>query len=79
MPIKIFLSSTLRRYLPGYDSIIGMEYTADGEITVTELCRQLKIPADHIKIVMVNGRSEGMDYLLKGDERVGLFPPVGGG
>ena len=79
MPLKIFLSSTLRKNLPGYDPSKGMEYTAEGKITVAELCEQLKIPADHIKIVMVNGRSEGMDYLLKGDERVGLFPPVGGG
>lgn len=79
MPLKIFLSSTLRKYLPGYDSSKGIEYTARGKIKVAELCQQLEIPVDQIKIVMVNGRSETVDYLLKGDERVGLFPPVGGG
>jgi len=32
-----------------------------------------------IKIVMVNGKSEPFDYELQGDERIGFFPPVGGG
>ena len=48
-------------------------------MTVAELCGRLNLPSDDIKIVMVNGRNQPMDLILKGDERVGFFPPVGGG
>ena len=79
MPLTVFLSSTLRKYVPEYDPINGMSLKVDREMTVAELCEHMTIPPDRIKIVMVNGKSESLDYLLKGDERVGLFPPVGGG
>jgi len=28
---------------------------------------------------MVNGRRQDADFPLEGDERLGLFPPIGGG
>ena len=74
MPLKILLSSTLRKYLPGYDPVKGISFSVDEEITVEELCERINIPYDKIKIVMVNGKSKPMDHALKGDERVGLFP-----
>jgi len=79
MPLKILLSSTLRKYRPDYDPVKGLELAADGEKTVADVCRKINIPADKIKVVMVNGKSESLDCVLAGDERVGLFPPVGGG
>ncbi|MBW1707423.1 MAG: MoaD/ThiS family protein [Deltaproteobacteria bacterium] len=79
MPLKIFLSSTLRKYVPGYDPTKGVNFVMDGKRTVTDICKQMNIPADKIKIIMVNGKSKSPDHILKGDDRVGLFPPVGGG
>jgi molybdopterin synthase sulfur carrier subunit len=57
----------------------GLELVFDGEKTVAEVCRKINIPVEKIKVIMINGKSESFDYILKGDERVGLFPPVGGG
>ncbi len=79
MPVKVFLSSTLRQYIPGYDPLAGAEFSLDRKTTVLELCKLMNIPQVKIKIIMVNGRNESFDYELRGDERVGLFPPVGGG
>ena len=79
MPLIIFLSSTLRKYVPGYDPTKGVSFIVDGERTVSDICEQMNIPAGKIKIIMVNGKSQSPDHILKGDERVGLFPPVGGG
>ncbi|MBW2545436.1 MAG: MoaD/ThiS family protein [Deltaproteobacteria bacterium] len=79
MPLKILLSSTLRKYPPGYDPVKGISFSVDMEITVEELCERINIPCDKIKIVMVNGKSKPMEHVLKGNERVGLFPPIGGG
>lgn len=79
MALKIFLSSVLRKYAPAYDPVKGLEMEVSGSITVAEVCREMKIPLDNIKVIMVNGRSQELDYVLKGGERIGLFPPVGGG
>ena len=79
MPLKIFLSSTLRKYYSGYESLAGIDYPVDGEISVATLIRKLKLPQERIKIVMVNGAHASLADILKGDERVALFPPVGGG
>ena len=79
MSVKIFLSSTLRQYIPGYDPSGGMEIFLNGKTTLSELCKRLNIPKDKIKIIMIDGKSEPFDYELQGDERIGLFPPVGGG
>ena len=79
MPVKVFLSSILRQYIPGYDPLEGALFSLDRKTKISELCKRMNIPREKIKIVMVNGRNETFDYELQGDERVGLFPPVGGG
>lgn len=79
MALKVFLSSTLRPYIPGYDPSEGVEFQVNRKTTVSELCKLMNIPMATIKIVMVNGKSEPFDYELQGDERIGFFPPVGGG
>ena len=79
MPVTVFLSSTLRQYVPGYDPSEGVLFLVDRKTTISELCRSMRIPEEKIKIIMVNGTDAPVDYELNGDERVGLFPPIGGG
>jgi len=77
--LKIFLSSTLRNYIPGYDSDKGHEIHVQKGTTISDLCEQLNIPFDMVTIIMVDGRSRNHDYILNGSERVHLFPAIGGG
>lgn len=79
MPITVFLSTTLRKRLPHYDPAEGLVYEAGRPMTVRELCERLNVPLERVKLVMVNGKGESLDYVLRGDERLSLFPPVGGG
>ena len=79
MSVNLFLSSTLRQYIPGYDPSEGVLFSVDRKTTVSDLCRLMQIPQDKIKIIMINGRNASFDEELRGDERVGLFPPIGGG
>jgi molybdopterin synthase sulfur carrier subunit len=79
MALTLFLSTTLRKYLPGYDPLKGWDVALEAPISVAELCRRFGIPADQVKIVMVNGKHVSRDQMLRGDERVALFPAVGGG
>jgi len=79
VPLTIFLSSSLRAYIPGYDPSSGLTVKDEQGSSISELCQKLGIPVEKIKIVMVNGRREELSYILRGDERLGFFPPVGGG
>ena len=79
MAIQLFLAATLRRYVSGYDAGTGHAVEIAPGMTVLDLARQLGIPAQEVKLIMVNGIGARWDTVLKGDERVGLFPPVGGG
>jgi sulfur carrier protein ThiS len=40
---------------------------------------QLGIDADDVHVLMVNGVISRLDQVLVGGDRLGLFPPVGGG
>jgi len=79
MPLKILLSSTLRKHVPGYDPAKGVVLSPDKAITVAELCEQMNIPADRIKLIIVDGKNKSLAHVLTGVERVGLFPAIGGG
>ncbi|EAX47197.1 thiamineS protein [Thermosinus carboxydivorans Nor1] len=78
MVIEVRLYATLRRYSPASATGIVMVDVPDG-ITVDELLAEMEIDRHEVKMIMVNGmHSDGNRVLADGD-RVGLFPPVGGG
>lgn len=73
--IDLRLFATLTRYLP--DS--PQSYAIPAEATVSEILKKLGIPESEVKIAFVNSVQVPMDTVLKDGDRVGLFPPVGGG
>lgn len=79
MAIQLLLAATLRACVEGYDSLNGHRVEVARGTTVRQLVRQLALPEDQVKLIMVNGIVAKPDTVLKGDERVALFPPVGGG
>jgi hypothetical protein len=79
MAVRVLLSATLRKYLPAYNPAEGIALDVRAGTTIEEVCQGMKIPVEHIKIVMVDGKRESLNYVLRGEERIGLFPPIGGG
>jgi molybdopterin synthase sulfur carrier subunit len=79
MVLKVFLSASLRQYLPDYDPGTGHDLAVPPGSTPREVAHLLGIPAEDVKLIMVNGISVRWDARLNGDERVAFFPPVGGG
>jgi molybdopterin converting factor small subunit len=73
--IVLKLYATLGKYTPPDAD----RYHITPGITIGQLMRELEIPEKSVKLVFVNGRRMDPDTPLRGDERVGLFPPVGGG
>ncbi|OIP91603.1 MAG: hypothetical protein AUK55_10840 [Syntrophobacteraceae bacterium CG2_30_61_12] len=79
MAIQLLLAATLRSYLAGYDPLQGRRLEVPRGTSVRQLIQRLGLPEDEVKLVMVNGIVTKLDAVLEGDERVALFPPVGGG
>jgi molybdopterin converting factor small subunit len=48
-------------------------------MSICDVVEELGIPSDQVKLIFVDGKKEGLEFRLSGGERVGLFPPVGGG
>ena len=73
--INLKLFATLRRFLPRS----AAHYPVPAGITIRDLIAGLGIPAKEAKLIFIDGVRGTLDSTLKGDERVGIFPPVGGG
>lgn len=57
----------------------ALEYNIEPGLSVAELLEKLKISPEEAKLVFVNGVRCELNAALSGGERVGIFPPVGGG
>ena len=79
MKIEVNLYATLKKYMKnetgGKSSAIDVE---DGTC-VKDIIQKLKVPADSVKLIFINGVHAKFDTTLKDGDRLGLFPPVGGG
>jgi len=73
--IQIKLFASLKKFMP----VAAENYTIETGITVRTLLQQLDIPENMIKLVFIDGVRAESTSTLKGGERVGIFPPVGGG
>jgi len=51
----------------------------DKRTDVGGLIAKLNLPGKEISLVMVNGKHQRDDYVLKDGDRVGIFPMIGGG
>lgn len=79
MDIELHLYVTLAKYLPedatSKTAMIAMESGG----TVQDLITGLGIPENTVKLIFINGVHGKRDTVLNDGDRVGLFPPVGGG
>ncbi len=73
--IDLKLFATLKRFLPQSAG----PYAVPAGSTIRELIAGLGIPEKEAKLIFIDGVRGTLDSTLTGDERVGIFPPVGGG
>ena len=73
--ISIRLFASLNRYTPDTPD----SYPVRPGTTVRDLMEQLGVPVTEAKLIFVNGVKGDLSSALNGGERVGIFPPVGGG
>ncbi len=79
MALQVFLNATLRQYVPGYDPYRGLSLEVAHGTSVAEIIADLGLPPGEVTLIMVDGRCREADFPLQGQERLALFPPIGGG
>jgi sulfur carrier protein ThiS len=79
MKVELNLFATFRRFIP--DEVKGNSWNISIRegTKVKELLGQLKIPKKAVKLVFLNGIHASGNEILKDGDRVGVFPPIGGG
>ena len=73
--IDLRLFASLARLMPPD----ATRFPISAGITIRQLIEQFQIPLAEAKLVFINGVRKELDTPLTGGERVGIFPPVGGG
>jgi len=73
--IKLKLYATLQVFMPSR----GEDYPISPGMTVRDILVQLSLPEEKAKLIFIDGMKAELSSRLDGGERVGIFPPVGGG
>ncbi|MDR3568861.1 MAG: MoaD/ThiS family protein [Syntrophobacteraceae bacterium] len=78
MRIEVRLYATLRRFAPTAEGGILFVDVAEGA-TAADAIATVKVDADEVHLLMINGRNCPAGQALCEGDRLGLFPPIGGG
>ena len=76
---RVRLFATLRRHYPHLGIGEAMPVELRDGVTVGQLIEHLRLPAGEVKVIFVNGIVRGEEHALSDGDKVGVFPPVGGG
>jgi molybdopterin converting factor small subunit len=75
MQISVKLHASLRPYgkSDSNEGLFPLETTE--KATVREVIRELGIPPEKVRMILLNGRGVDSDSILSNGDRVALFPP----
>ena len=75
--VQVLLYATLRSFGPEGKGDFRMDLPEGSKII--DVINKLGIPVEEVKLSMVNGVLQEVDHVLAQGDRIGFFPPVGGG
>ncbi len=80
MTVDVRLCATFAKYAPTQHTGDPFDVELEDSMSLTDLIHKLGIPEDDVHLAVVNGRIlHDRTLTLQDDDRVALFPPVGGG
>ena len=79
MKIEVNLYATFKRYIKNETGANPSVMNVEDGTCVNDVIQKLKVPVDSVKLIFINGVHAEFDTTLKDGDRLGLFPPVGGG
>ena len=79
--MKIFLEikCPLKEYFKGQEKSEKIKLKISKGKSILDLINQYKIPKGFVSLISVNGKKEGLNYKIKEDDLIKLYPPTGGG
>jgi len=77
LEVRVFAG--LHRYIQGAGSGQSLNFELKEGTDGYALLNSLNIPLQEAFVFMVNGRREDLAQSLHNGDRIGIFPPVGGG
>ncbi len=79
MKVELHLFATLAKYLPPGAEAKTAWINIPESARICDLMEELDIPSARVKLIFLNGVHADRQHPLKDGDRVGMFPPVGGG
>ena len=79
MQIRVKLFATLGRYARNGEAGVPFEMEVSEGVTLTHLVDALNLPREEVKVFFVNGRARPIDWPLRQNDEVGIFPLIAGG
>jgi molybdopterin converting factor small subunit len=73
--IQIKLFANLQPFTPPS----GEKYPINPGTSIRNLLEELNVPVEKARLIFIDGVKADLSSTLDGGERVGIFPPVGGG
>lgn len=73
--VELRLFATLSRFLPPSSG----RFPIEPGTTIRDLLARLRISEDQARLIFVDGIKKTPETILAGGEKIGIFPPVGGG
>ncbi|ACB84411.1 MoaD/ThiS family protein [Natranaerobius thermophilus] len=76
--IEVRCYATLREYLPqGAEAGVYQYETA--KHTIGEIVDELGLPREDLHLIIKNGINVDLEETVEDGDRIGFFPPIGGG
>ncbi len=82
MNVSLKLFSSLMEYLPPNSEGNTVKISGIDQITCNQLIQRYKIPADSVRVVMVNGEFQALearDQNLEDGDTISIWPAIQGG
>ena len=73
--ITLKLFASLTKFEPDSSD----RYPVNSHTSVHNIIKQLGIPENEAKLIFINNKKGTPDSVLKDGDRLGIFPPIGGG
>ena len=77
MEIEVRLFATYQTYLPKGEGKHTFKLGMNEGASVADVLKELKMPEEMPKILLVNGKQARTDTTLQAGDAVSIFPPLG--
>jgi molybdopterin converting factor small subunit len=77
--MKPYIQIKLFADLSAYTPPSADHFPIEAGTTVKRLLEGIRVPTEKVRLVFINNVKKDLDSTLRGGERVGIFPPIGGG